>query len=124
MTRPVSTIGVARAAVSWALEAPGKLVKLNMKFAGSKSVLKPMLIPGTICCDEASAFEISRLPPTHEGMGVALPGQRLVDRCRSETAPGRPFDVCQSVVVGRVVMAKPSPSANVLGSLREATFDG
>ena len=55
-------VGVARGGELGARGA-GKFVVLNRPFAGSKSVLKPMLIPGTICCDDASAFEISRLPP-------------------------------------------------------------
>ena len=36
---------------------------LNSPSAGSKSVLNPVVIPGTICWLEDVAFEISTLPP-------------------------------------------------------------
>ena len=38
-------------------------VLLNMKFAGSLFVSKPMLIVGTTCWLEESAFEIRSEPP-------------------------------------------------------------
>ena len=36
---------------------------VNKPAAGSKSVLNPSVIPGTIVCPEDEAFEIMKLPP-------------------------------------------------------------
>ncbi len=62
-TRPVRIAYVARAASSCALDAPGKFAVVNMPAAGSKSVLKPSVIPRTMVWPEDEAFWMSMLPP-------------------------------------------------------------
>ena len=62
---------------------------LNRPFAGSKSVLKPIVIPGTICCDDDSRVRDQEVAAQGHGVRVPLPGQRLVEAVGRRPPPAR-----------------------------------
>ena len=82
----------ARASVSWPADASRKLPvapPVNMTLAGSCVVLKPRLIPGTICCAFSQARPRKIDPPNVRLWLPLLPAQRLVEGVLIGASPGR-----------------------------------